>query len=151
MGTYVTNVYKTQISEVEGCIREESRTVIGSSALLVCAWRYRHLRYNNVNIRSTVIPKPRTCLHRPHWNASVSACTSPAPSVLNRFSSLILLSAAFRSSLAISALDILQNRDTGSSPDATASRRPGLFLSLRLTKSVRILALYGAVTPPWSA
>lgn len=49
------------------------------------------------------------------------------------------------------ALDILQNRATGKSPATTLSRRPGLFLSFRLTKSDRILALYAVLTPPLSS
>src|SRR6267154_3408873 len=43
-----------------------------------------------------------TCLHRPHWNASVSACWSAAPSDKNKLSSSIFASAALRSSEAIS-------------------------------------------------
>lgn len=43
---------------------------------------------------------------------------------------------------------IVQNRDTDKFPDTTFSRRPGLFLSFRLTYSVRILFLYIAVMPP---
>lgn len=92
-----------------------------------------------------------TCLQRLHWNASVSACTSSAPSVLNRFSSRILLSADLRSSDAISWLDIVQNRATSRSPATMLSRKLGLFLSFKLTYSERILALYAAVTPLLSA
>ena len=44
----------------------------------------------------------RTCLHRPHWKASVSACLSAAPRDKNKLSSSIFASAALRSSEAIS-------------------------------------------------
>jgi hypothetical protein len=66
--------------------RKSIRTVIGSSALLVCACLYLHF----------------LCLHLWHWKASVSACCSAAENDLKRFSSLILLSAALRSSEAMS-------------------------------------------------
>ena len=45
---------------------------------------------------------------------------------------------------------ILQNLETSNSPETTLARRLGLFLSLRLTNSERILALYAAVVPPLS-
>lgn len=39
---------------------------------------------------------------------------------------------------------------TGRSPLTTVSRRPGLFLSLRLTNNDRIFCLYAAFVPPLS-
>jgi hypothetical protein len=108
-----------------------------------------------------------TCLHRPHWNASVSACWSAAPSDKNKLSSSIFASAALRSSEAMSYeglpegvghtpkagndertwLVILANVCAGISPAVTLRRKPGLFLSLRFTNNVRILDLYVAVVP----
>lgn len=44
-------------------------------------------------------------------------------------------------------LVMLQKRFTGMSPEMTLSRKPGLFLSFKFTKSVRIFDLYCAVTP----
>ena len=108
----------------------------------------------------------RTCLQRPHWNASVSASCSPAPRVLNRFSSAILAFSALRSSDAISLwlyehgkrdpfmtltwMLIRQNLATARSPETTLERRPGLFLSFKLTKSERIFVLYAWLVPPMS-
>lgn len=42
---------------------------------------------------------------------------------------------------------ILANVWAGISPAVTLLRKPGLFLSLRLTNSIRIFALYAAVVP----
>ena len=41
----------------------------------------------------------------------------------------------------LTALDILHNLEAESSPETTHSRNPGLFLSFKLMKSERILAL----------
>lgn len=68
-----------------------------------------------------------TCLHLPHWKASVSACWSAAPSDMNKLSSSIFASAALRSSEAISCKVSLSNSFSKNSLRASKTNLAGHF------------------------
>jgi hypothetical protein len=103
-GTHVTKVcYKfvSAVNKVEkldnlrSSVRQRSAFVLGGNDI---SSDERVMKTNKERRQMVNI----TCLHRPHWNASVSACWSAAPSDKNKLSSSIFASAALRSSEAIS-------------------------------------------------
>lgn len=94
----VVNQYMESLSK-RGSIAHGHRFVSAASLrLAVSAFSLR--RTSVEGILSGV--GQQTCLQRPHWKASVSACCSAAPIELNRLSSAIFRFAACRSPEAIS-------------------------------------------------